>query len=350
MFESHGFQKNLLKWYDQYRRELPWRAPKGQLPDPYHVWLSEIMLQQTTVPSVIPYFQKFVRLWPDLPSFARASRDDVLKEWAGLGYYARARNLHKCAIAVTEDHRGFFPSTFDDLITLPGVGPYTASAISAIAFSKHAIVIDANVDRVTVRIFAIEKPIREVKALIREKAAEIYDGTKRAGDLAQALMDLGSGICVPKKPRCGLCPVSKFCKARQQGIQENLPLKPLKKNKPARNGKVFWLEDGNGNILLERREEGRMLGGMTGFPTTEWDAKGLDADFHKPPKGVILNNLVHSGEIYHSFTHFDLKLDILKGTITGKSSDSFFLRKIKDLDAAGLPTVFKKVMKVMIKK
>ena len=350
MFESHGFQKNLLNWYDQNRRELPWRAPKGQSPDPYHVWLSEIMLQQTTVPTVIPYFKKFLRLWPDLASFAQANRDDVLKEWAGLGYYARARNLHKCAITVSEDHGGVFPSTYDELITLPGVGPYTAAAISAIAFNKHAVVVDANVDRVTVRLFAIEKPIREAKPLIREKAVEIYAGTKRAGDLAQALMDLGSGVCVPVRPRCGICPVADHCAARKMGIQDKLPLKLQKKEKPARTGTVYWLEDGKGNILLERRADGRMLGGMAGLPTTDWDGKGNVADFQKPPNGLRLKDLSHAGNVYHSFSHFDLKLDIMKGRIAGKFADRYYLAQVNTLEKSGLPTVFKKVTKAMQRK
>ncbi len=344
MLKSHDFQKNLLKWYDKHRRDLPWRAKAGVAANPYHVWLSEIMLQQTTVPTVIPYFQKFLKIWPDLESFAAARHEDVLKEWAGLGYYARARNLHKCAKIISSDWQGFFPQSEEDLLKLPGIGPYTAAAISAIAFNKHAVVIDGNVDRIIARVFAIETPIRLSKPLIRTKASAIYSGVKRAGDFAQSLMDLGATICIPQKPRCHSCPVSNFCTAFKKGIQNQVPVKPQKSVKPQRTGKVYWIENGQGEILIERRDEKRMLGGMRALPTNGWDGK----DDSVLPKDVV-NKVIYIGDVYHSFTHFDLKLEIWEGVSMRPDKEFAWVNKSEIL-SCGLPTVFKKAARLVIKK
>lgn len=343
MFKSHDFQKSLLKWYDRHRRDLPWRAKAGVVADPYHVWLSEIMLQQTTVPHVIPYFQKFLKLWPNLKKFAAAESADVMKEWAGLGYYARARNLHKCAQVIAQNYKGKFPNSQDELLKLPGIGPYTSAAISAIAFDTHAVVIDGNVDRIVARVFAIKTPLKESKPIVKAKAAILYEDVKRPGDFAQGLMDLGSAICVPQNPKCGICPVSSFCEAYKKGIQNSLPAKAIKSAKPQRLGRVYWLETPAGDVLVERREEMRMLGGMIGLPGTGWDGKN-DTQLPK----TIENKLKYIGDIYHSFTHFDLKLEIWQGHLNKNYvQDKITIKKSK-IASAGLPSVFKKVLKVML--
>ncbi len=343
MFKSHDFQKNLLKWYDKHRRELPWRARRDSNADPYHVWLSEIMLQQTTVPTVIPYFEKFLKLWPNLKKFAAAPQDKVLKEWAGLGYYARARNLHKCAQVLVATHKGIFPDSEEELLALPGIGPYTSAAISAIAFDRHAVVIDGNVERVTARVFAIETPLRESKPVLKQKAALLYKDVSRPGDFAQSLMDLGSAVCVPQNPKCGVCPVSEFCQARKKNIQNLLPAKAVKIALPKRTGRVYWLETAKGEVFLERRDEKRMLGGMMGLPTTDWDGKTST-----PLPKSLEKRLKYVGDIYHSFTHFDLKLEIWQGRIKKDEVKGGLFFKLSEIKEAGLPTVFQKVTKVML--
>src|SRR6266702_7639730 len=223
----------LLDWYDRHRRRLPWRAAPGERADPYRVWLSEIMLQQTGDKTVEPYFLKFVTRWPDVTALGRASQDDVLRMWAGLGYYSRARNLHACAVAVSRDHGGVFPDTEKGLRSLPGIGPYTAAAIAAIAFDRRTMPVDGNIERVVSRLFAVEEPLPKAKPLIQQLATTLLDagdGKARAGDSAQALMDLGSSICTPKKPACALCPLNDDCAARTRGDQEMFPRKSPKKS------------------------------------------------------------------------------------------------------------------------
>src|SRR6188474_1580168 len=222
----------LLDWYDRHRRRLPWRPPPGERADPYRVWLSEIMLQQTGVKTVGPYFLKFLARWPDVAALGRATLDDVLRMWAGLGYYSRARNLHACAVAVLRDHGGAFPDTEEDLRSLPGIGPYTAAAIAAIAFARRTMPVDGNIERVVSRLFAVEEPLPQAKPLIQQLAATLLgvgENDSRAGDSAQALMDLGSSICTPKKPACVLCPLNDDCAARMRGDQETFPRKAPKK-------------------------------------------------------------------------------------------------------------------------
>src|SRR5712672_4659226 len=218
----------LLAWYDRHRRRLPWRPPAGERADPYRVWLSEIMLQQTGVKTVGPYFEKFITRWPDVAALGRASLDDVLRMWAGLGYYSRARNLHACAVAVLREHGGVFPDTEAGLRSLPGIGPYTAAAISAIAFDRRTMPVDGNIERVVSRLYAVEEPLPQAKPLIQQLAATLL-GSSRAGDSAQALMDLGSSICTPKKPACALCPLNADCVARTRGDPETFPRKAAKK-------------------------------------------------------------------------------------------------------------------------
>src|SRR5580693_6793083 len=258
----------LLDWYDRHRRRLPWRPLPGELADPYRVWLSEIMLQQTGVKTVGPYFEKFVARWPSVDALGRASLDDVLRMWAGLGYYSRARNLHACAVAVRRDHGGAFPDTEQGLRALPGIGPYTAAAIAAIAFGARTMPVDGNIERVVSRLFAIEKPLPRAKPLIQQLATTLL-GAARAGDSAQALMDLGASICTPKKPACALCPLNQDCVARAGGDQESYPRKAPKKTGALRLGAAFVVTRGD-QLLVRTRPEKGLLGGMTEVPGSRW--------------------------------------------------------------------------------
>lgn len=334
-----GFRRAMLGWYDVHWRKMPWRAPPGERPDPYHDWLSEIMLQQTTVPTVGRYFLKFIQKWPTVHDLASAPVEEVMHEWAGLGYYARARNLHKCAKVIAGDHGGAFPSDIEELKKLPGIGDYTANAIAAIAFDQPSIVVDGNIERVMARVFNIQTPLPAAKKDIKVAAGYLASGcTDRPGDYAQALMDLGAMICTPAKPVCGLCPVSQFCIARKLGIAEELPRRAPKKAKPVRYGHLYWIEDKQGRVLIERRPESAMLGGMPGFPTSEWGVKPLKT----AAKAVIL------GQVRHSFTHFDLYLDIVKCPAP-KSVEGWWVERTA-LPEAGLPTLFAKAVKLLKEK
>ena len=265
----------LLAWYDRHRRRLPWRPLPGVSADPYRVWLSEIMLQQTGVQTVGPYFEKFVSRWPSVTALGSASLDDVLRMWAGLGYYSRARNLHACAVAVARDHGGVFPDTEDGLRALPGIGPYTAAAIAAIAFGRRTMPVDGNIERVVSRLFAVEEPLPKSKPLIQQLASTLLaasragDAKTRAGDSAQALMDLGSTICTPKRPACALCPLNDDCAARLRGDQESFPRKAPKKAGKLRRGAAFVVRRGD-ELLVRTRAEKGLLGGMTEVPTSDW--------------------------------------------------------------------------------
>ncbi len=338
----NNFRKSVLEWYDQNRRVLPWRALPGVTPDPYHVWLSEIMLQQTVVAAVIPYFLKFTKLWPTVHNLAAAPLDEVLKEWAGLGYYARARNLHKCATVVSTDLSGSFPQTYPQLKELPGIGDYTAAAILSIGFDKPSVVVDGNVERVMSRYFAITQPLPDSKPDIRKAAALLSTGREdRPSDYAQALMDLGATICIPKAPRCGACPLHKGCQARIQGIAADLPARTRKKAKPFRRGHVYWLSDSqSGDILLEKRPEKGLFGGMIGFPTSEW----LENEKIEHPEAILKlgkPQLLKGHLIRHSFTHFDLELQGYRVTAS-KPPKGFIRVPKKDLQKSGLPSLFQK--------
>src|SRR5947209_10455714 len=254
----------LLGWYDRHRRRLPWRAEPGARPDPYAVWLSEIMLQQTTVAAVQKYFRAFLSRWPNVADLAAAPAEEVMKEWAGLGYYARARNLHACAKAVVRDHDGGFPQSEEALLALPGIGPYTAAAIAAIAFDQRAVVVDGNVERVVARLAAIDIPLPQGKPAIRA-ATEALTPDSRPGDFAQAMMDLGATICTPQRPACALCPLREFCRAFARGIEEQVPVKAVKPERPLRAGSIFVLRAGE-KVLVRTRPPRGLLGGMTEFP------------------------------------------------------------------------------------
>ncbi|WP_181699260.1 A/G-specific adenine glycosylase [Chthonobacter albigriseus] len=304
--------RDLLAWYDRHARRLPWRvSPEdralGVLPDPYRVWLSEIMLQQTTVTAVKSYFDAFTARWPRLVDLAAAERDDVMKAWAGLGYYSRARNLKACADAVASLHGGRFPDTEEGLRTLPGIGAYTAAAIAAIAFDRRAAVVDGNVERVITRIRAVETPLPNAKPIIRE----IVDGltpADRPGDFAQAMMDLGATICTPKRPACGLCPWSSLCMAREAGTQETFPRKAAKKERPVRYGAAFVAIRSDGAVLLRQRPDRGLLGGMTEVPGSEWSP---DRDVVAPTPPPVPGEWRRLPQpVEHTFTHFHLVLTV----------------------------------------
>jgi A/G-specific adenine glycosylase len=344
-FPSSAFQTALLRWYDKHQRILPWRARPGQKPNPYHVWLSEIMLQQTVVATVIPYFETFISLWPSIQDLARAKPEDVMREWAGLGYYARARNLILCAQQIMNDHGGKFPTTEPDLLALRGIGPYTAAAISAIAFNQHAVVVDGNIERVTARLFRVQKKLPEAKPTLRQNAAIIFDDVRRCGDFAQALMDLGATICTPQSPKCNVCPVAKFCEGHAKGDAAQYPLKKEKTKIPTRVGKVFWITSGD-KVLCEVRDEARMLGGMMGLPTTDWDLKSDAMPAYL--KRIKTHNT--GVEIEHVFSHFRLKLSIHTASLKSIPKKHMKFILIRDSLDSGFPSLFQKVVKKMVQK
>jgi A/G-specific adenine glycosylase len=336
----------LLAWYDRHRRRLPWRAAAGELADPYRVWLSEIMLQQTTVKAVGPYFEKFVSRWPDVTALGRASLDDVLRMWAGLGYYSRARNLHACAVAVLNKHGGVFPDTEDGLRALPGIGPYTAAAIAAIAFDRRTMPVDGNIERVVSRLHAVEEPLPQAKPLIKELAANLL-GPSRSGDSAQALMDLGATICTPKKPACSLCPINDDCAARGRGDQETFPRKAPKKSGTLRRGAAFVVTRG-GELLVRSRPEKGLLGGMTEVPGSEWLAGQQDkAALAQAPelKGVSRWHR-KAGVVTHVFTHFPLELVVYTANVPSRTRAPDGMRwvPIATLDGEAFPNVMRKVI------
>jgi A/G-specific adenine glycosylase len=303
----------LLTWYDRHRRNLPWRAPPGQRPDPYRVWLSEIMLQQTTVATVGPYFDRFVARWPDVSSLAAASLDEVLHLWQGLGYYARARNLHACARAVAAHHGGQFPDTVEALRGLPGVGEYTAAAIGAIAFDRPEAAVDGNVERVVARLFAVRDAMPAAKTRLRALAKSLVP-VERAGDFAQAMMDLGATICTPRRPRCVLCPWRTNCAAAALGIAEDLPARAEKPERPLRFGVVFWLSRPDGAILLRRRPDRGLLGGMIELPTTDWREEPWTEAAAIAVAPAAADWIALPGTVLHGFTHFRLELALMAGT------------------------------------
>ena len=323
----------LLDWYDAHARSLPWRAPpgSGMRTDPYRVWLSEVMLQQTTVPHAAPYFERFTTRWPTVGDLAAAPDSDLMAAWAGLGYYARARNLLACARAVASEHGGIFPDTEAALLALPGVGAYTAAAVAAIAFDRPANVVDGNVERVMSRLFAHQTPLPAARPELKRLAA-LFVSADRPGDWPQALMDLGSGVCRPKSPSCDLCPLAFGCEGLKTGEPARYPLKTKKAERPHRHGHAFVLRDREGRIGLVRRPDKGLLGGMLGLPTSDWNA----APAFDPP---LLSNWTEAGAVEHVFTHFSLTLIVHVGAGEGD-----FLWTEADAALAALPTVFKKAL------
>ncbi|MEL7189386.1 MAG: A/G-specific adenine glycosylase [Pseudomonadota bacterium] len=339
---------NLLHWYDSHARELPWRIPPGNPHPidpafPYRVWLSEVMLQQTTVAAVKPYFAKFTEIWPTVEDLAAASDDEVMAAWAGLGYYSRARNLVKCAREVAE--LGGFPKTEEELRELPGLGAYTAAAIAAIAFGKRAVVVDANVERVVSRLFAIEEPLPTARKAIRERADTITPDA-RAGDFAQAMMDLGSNICTAKAPKCLLCPLSDACQGRKAGDPERLPVKPPKKAKPERRGTAFWIEREGPTareVWLVTRPGTGMLGGMRALPDDGWSARA-DGSGNAP----VNADWEELGAVRHTFTHAHLTLSVKRGLVDDTPPGEGIWWPISDIENAGLPTLFAKAARLAL--
>jgi len=330
----------LLDWYDAHARDLPWRArPGAPPPDPYRVWLSEIMLQQTTVAAVKPYFEAFISRWPTIEALAAAPQEDVMAAWAGLGYYSRARNLVKCAGEVAQ--RGGFPTTEGELRELPGLGAYTAAAVAAIAFDRRAVVVDANVERVVARLFAIEDPLPAARKAIRAAAGEITP-EKRAGDFAQAMMDLGSGICITRDPKCLLCPLSADCRARATGDPARFPVKAPKKAKPVRQGRAYWIERENA-VWLIRREGKGMLGGMRALPDDGWSARG--DGLGEPP---LAGDWESAGMVRHTFTHFALELSVQVQRDAAQPNGEGEWWSLDMLDEAGLPTLFAKAARLAV--
>jgi A/G-specific adenine glycosylase len=299
----------LLGWYDANRRSLPWRAKAGTRPDPYRVWLSEMMLQQTTVAAVAAYYREFLARWPNVKALAAASLDDVLAAWAGLGYYARARNLHKTAQTVARDFGGKFPRTVEELKTLPGIGVYTAGAIAAIAFDAREAAVDANAERVLARLYAVEEPLPGAKTRLRTLGQALMPET-RAGDFVQAMMDLGAGVCTPKRPDCKHCPWTDDCEARKQGVAESLPRKGAVKVRPLKRGAAFVMRDGKGDVLLVKRPEKGLLGGMLEPPLGPWTESfpsRAEALLQAPFRGDWVKR---SGVVRHGFTHFELEIEV----------------------------------------
>ena len=339
----------LLAWYRREGRALPWRAPPGTLQDPYKVWLSEIMLQQTTVKAVTPRFIDFLRRWPDVDALGRAALGDVLAAWAGLGYYARARNLHACARAVSETHGGRFPDTEQGLRALPGIGAYTAAAIAAIAFGRPASPVDGNIERVLARLFAVETPLPAAKPQIKA-LAERLTPAEHAGDFAQALMDLGATVCTPRRPACGLCPVRPDCRGFAVGLTEQLPYKAAKAERPTWRGAAFVAIREDGTVLLRERPPKGLLGGMLETPSTPWEERHPEeaAEGHAP---LIADWACVPGIVTHTFTHFHLELTVYRAEVgrdaeLTPAADSARCRWVaqRDLAHAALPSVMRKVL------
>jgi A/G-specific adenine glycosylase len=331
----------VLAWYDRHARDLPWRvAPadraRGVQPDPYRVWLSEIMLQQTTVAAVRDYYHRFTSLWPTVRELAAAPLDALLREWAGLGYYARARNLHACAQAVVERHGGVFPTTSAELLLLPGVGPYTAAAIAAISVDERVAVVDGNVDRVLARYLALDVPVRDAKDLIR---STVQAGVpKRAGDFAQALMDLGATICAPRAVSCLVCPLQPGC-AGTRLAPLSYPVKANKPVRPVRFGHAYVMRDTAGDVYLRSRPPAGLLAGMTEPPVSDWTSVKSDPSFPLPA------DWSHHGRIVHVFTHFRLELEVWSATIADPSGlGEGWWSDPRGLRTEALPTVFVKAL------
>jgi A/G-specific adenine glycosylase len=331
----------LLAWYDRHRRRLPWRAEAGEAADPYRVWLSEIMLQQTTVVAVLPYYDAFLTRFPTVRALAAAPEAEVMAAWAGLGYYARARNLHECAKTVAA--AGGFPRDVAGLRALPGIGPYTASAVAAIAFGVPAVPVDGNVERVAARVFSVTAPLPGAKAEIAAAAARLGAqpaARGRPSDFAQALFDLGATVCTPTGPACGVCPWMDACAARLAGIAAELPRKAPKRARPTRHGVHFWLTDADGNVLLRRRPPRGLLGGMTELPGTEWRAAPWTAAEWRAFAPMPAEWRA-AGQVRHGLTHFELFLEVVSARVPRIVADGF-LRPVAALGAEALPSVMRK--------
>ena len=343
---SLAFHSLVLDWYDAHRRVLPWRAAPGERADPYRVWLSEIMLQQTTVVTVKPYFEHFTRRWPRVSDLAAAELDEVLTAWQGLGYYARARNLHRCARIVAAEHGGRFPDSEEGLRSLPGIGAYTAAAVAAIAFGRKATPVDGNIERVMARYHAEETALPAAKPLLKAQA-EALTPEHRAGDFAQALMDLGATVCTPKSPGCGGCPLRPGCAGLAAGRAAELPRKAPKRQRPLRHGVAFWLTDPRDRVLLRRRPEEGLLGGMMEPPSTPWREERwpLAEALQEAPASSEWRLL--PGLVEHGFTHFRLELQVCRARLVDPThvpaGEGLRWQPIDRLGEVALPTAMKKI-------
>jgi A/G-specific adenine glycosylase len=340
----------VLVWYDRERRDLPWRSAPGERPDPYRVWLSEIMLQQTTVKAVLPRYELFLRRWPDVETLASAELGEVLAAWAGLGYYARARNLHACAKVIAERHGGNFPEHEAELRKLPGVGDYTAAAIAAIGFGKRATPVDGNIERVVARLFAVKTPLPAAKGEILA-LAESLTPRKRPGDFAQAMMDLGATICTPRRPTCGLCPLRPECRGYAEGLAEVIPYRQEKAERPVRRGAAFVAVRPDGAVLLRERPLKGLLGGMLEVPSSPWEEKAPDAKASRDQAPLKAAWRKLPGLVEHTFTHFHLELAIFRAEVGADAEPSRAARpercrwlKPRELSGAALPSVMRKVL------
>ena len=343
----------LLEWYDRHHRTLPWRtspadAALGVFPEPYHVWLSEIMLQQTTVGAVKDYFTAFLARWPTVADLAAADEDDILKAWAGLGYYSRARNLHKCARTVVDEYGGRFPETVPELKSLPGIGDYTAAAIAAIAFDEPVAVVDGNIERIIARLYRIDEALPAAKKPIKQRMGDLTP-QERPGDFAQAMMDLGASLCSPKKPACALCPFTGACAAEAVGDMERYPVKAPKKEKPTRRGAAFLIRRGDGALWLIKRPGKGLLASMAAVPTTDWFDKKAGEGFdpatalEKAPDGLAFKK--KTGQVTHTFTHFHLLLDIYEAASDdARPTPEGWWSTPQSIKGEALPTIFRKVV------
>ncbi len=338
-----AFRSAMLDWYKSNARELPWRVHFGERPDPYHEWLSEIMLQQTVVKAAIGYFNKFINLWPTIHDLADAHPDDITKEWAGLGYYARARNLHKCAQIISREYNGVFPNNEKDLMLLPGIGPYTSAAIRSIAFQKPSVVMDGNIERIMCRVFAHKLPLKDSKRQLYEFASYLsQDRTDYPGEYAQSLMDLGASVCISSTPKCMRCPIQQFCQAYKSGIQNDIPVKKNRVPKPERFGVLYFIENDKGQILFERRSDKGLLANMVGVPGTNWTDDAEES---------LTETFIPDFDISHTFTHFRLKLKGVR-LLEKKQNDTnkkLFWYDPNEYVKLGLPTVFLKAVKQYLK-
>jgi A/G-specific adenine glycosylase len=333
----------LLAWYDVNRRELPWRARAGEASDPYRVWLSEIMLQQTTVAAVAPYYRAFLERWPDVKQLGAASQDEVLGAWAGLGYYSRARNLHRAAKHVASEFGGSFPVSSAGLRKLPGIGAYTAAAVAAIAFGERAAAMDANAERVIARLFAVETPLPKAKAALAALAAPLVP-EQRPGDFAQALMDLGSLICVPKRPLCGACPLAGQCRGCLLGTAQELPRKAAERKRPLKRGAAFVALDPRGAVYLVRRPENGLLGGMLQPPLGEWTEAFPKRSMAVEEAPFVGDWVKKPGLVRHGFTHFQLELEVYVAQFHQRPNGEGAWFSANELQQAALPTLMRKVI------
>ena len=346
----HDAATPLLAWYDSSRRDLPWRYPPGVKADPYRVWLSEIMLQQTTVKAVIPYFERFLARWPSVSALACASEDDVLRAWAGLGYYSRARNLLACARIVAARPGGTFPRTEAELMELPGIGPYTAAAIAAIAFGQLASPVDGNIERVVARLFAVTTELPAAKAELRVLAATLTPA-RRAGDFAQAMMDLGAQVCAPRRPLCLMCPLNDVCKANAKGIADELPRRAVKGERPVRYAIAFLALREDGRVLLRRRQDAGLLARMMEVPSSDWTMDEPEIPTALQGAPIKADWWAVPGIVFHTFTHFRLEIQVLRAVVPIDAALTFWANQERcnwvarrDLKSEALPSVMRKII------